>query len=144
MSTPRALADVSPGDVVPAITVTLTRADLVRYAGASGDFNPIHWSERTAVGVGLPGVIAHGMLTMALGARLLSAWCGDPARVTEYAVRFSRPVLVPDDDRGTDLEVAGTVKKVDAEAGTAEVWLTVTTGGQKVLGKSVATVALAR
>lgn len=136
------LSALSPGDAVPAITVTLTRADLVRYAGASGDLNPIHWSERTATGVGLPGVIAHGMLTMALGAKLLTAWCGDPGRVVDYAVRFSRPVVVPDDDRGTDLEVSGTVKKVDPEAGRAEVWLTVTSGGQKVLGKSVAQVVL--
>ena len=96
---------MNPGDQLPTQTYRVTRADLIRYAGASGDFNPIHWSERTAVGVGLPGVIAHGMLTMALGARLLTAWCGDPARVTAYAVRFSRPVQVPDDDRGTDLEV---------------------------------------
>lgn len=135
-------SSVAPGDTVPAITVTLTRADLVRYAGASGDLNPIHWNDRTAVRVGLPGVIVHGMLTMALGARLLTAWCGDPGRVVDYSVRFSRPVVVPDDDRGTDLEVAGTVKKVDPDSGQVEVWLTVTTAGQKVLGKSVARVAL--
>lgn len=141
MSTPT-LGGLTAGDAVPPITVTLTRADLVRYAGASGDLNPIHWSERTATGVGLPGVIAHGMLTMALGARLLSAWCGDPARVVDYSVRFSRPVVVPDDDRGTDLEVSATVKKLDAAAGRAEVWLTITAQGQKVLGKSVAQVAL--
>jgi acyl dehydratase len=141
VSTPT-LGGLSAGDAVPAITVTLTRADLVRYAGASGDLNPIHWSERTATGVGLPGVIAHGMLTMALGARLLTAWCGDPARVVDYSVRFSRPVVVPDDDRGTDLEVSGTVKKLDPDAGRAEVWLTITAQGQKVLGKSVAQVAL--
>ena len=134
------LSSLAVGDAVGPITVTLTRADLVRYAGASGDLNPIHWSERTARGVGLPDVIAQGMLTMALGGRLLTGWCGDPGRVSDYAVRFSRPVVVPDDDRGTDLEVSGTVKKLHEDE--AEVWLTVTSGGQKVLGKSVARVRL--
>ena len=133
-------SSVAVGDTVGPLAVTLTRADLVRYAGASGDLNPIHWSERTATGVGLPDVIAQGMLTMALGARLLTGWCGDPGSVTDYAVRFSRPVVVPDDDRGTDLEVSGTVKKLHDDG--VEVWLTVSTGGQKVLGKSVARVRL--
>ena len=89
--------------------------DLVRYAGASGDFNPIHWSERFAVGVGLPNVIAHGMLTMALAGRLVTAWVGDPAAVVGYAARFTRPVVVPDDDEGVALELTGTVKAVEAE-----------------------------
>ena len=78
----------------------MTRAELVRYAGASGDFNPIHWNQRFAVGVGLPDVIAHGMLTMALAGRLVTSWTGDPAAVVGYAARFTRPVVVPDTDDG--------------------------------------------
>ena len=97
------------------LSLRVTRADLVRYAGASGDFNPIHWNERFAVGVGLPNVIAHGMLTMALAGRLVTHWIGDPAAVVGYAARFTRPVVVPDDDEGVTLEVTGTVKAVDDE-----------------------------
>ena len=90
----------------------ITRADLVRYAGASGDFNPIHWSDRVATGVGLPGVIAHGMLTMALVGRAVTAWVGgDPGAIIDYQVRFTRPVVVPDDDDGAELTVSGVVKK---------------------------------
>ena len=83
----------------------VTRADLVRYAGASGDFNPIHWSDRVATAVGLPGVIAHGMFTMALAGRAVAGWAGDPAAVVEYGVRFTKPVVVPDDDTGAEVVV---------------------------------------
>ena len=107
--------DAAPGDALPPLVVRMTRLDLVKYAGASGDFNPIHWSERFAVGVGLPNVIAHGMLTMALAGRLVTAWIGDPAAVVGYSARFTRPVVVPDDDAGVELELTGTVKAVDAE-----------------------------
>jgi acyl dehydratase len=86
-------------------TFRVTRADLVRYAGASGDFNPIHWSERFATSVGLPGVIAHGMFTMALVGRAVTAWAGAPDAVVEFGVRFSRPVPVPDTDEGTEVVV---------------------------------------
>jgi acyl dehydratase len=110
----------------------ITRADLVRYAGASGDFNPIHWSDRVAESVGLPGVLAHGMYTMALAGRAVESWLPDGMRVDEFAVRFSRPVLVPDDDTGTVLGVAGLVK--DADADRIRIDLTVTCGGEKVLG----------
>ena len=81
------------GARLPARTFRVTRADLVRYAGASGDFNPIHWSDRAAATVGLPGVIAHGMLTMALVGRAVTGWAGDPAAVVDYNVRFTKPVL---------------------------------------------------
>src|ERR1700760_4485192 len=84
-----------------------TRSDLVRYAGASGDFNVIHWNERIAKAVGLPDVIAHGMLTMALAGRFLTEWAGDPAAVTEYGVRFSAPVVVPHDDQGAPVGGSG-------------------------------------
>src|SRR6202162_6278674 len=97
------------GTDLPAGRYQVTRADLVRYAGASGDFNVIHWNERVAKSVGLPDVIAHGMLTMALAGRLVTEWAGDPAAVTEYGVRFSAPVVVPDDDRGATVEVTGNV-----------------------------------
>jgi acyl dehydratase len=124
------------GAQLPVQTYRVTRADLVRYAGASGDFNPIHWNDRTATGVGLPGVIAHGMFTMALAGRALTTWSGDPAPVVEFGVRFTKPVVVPDDDIGAEVLVAGTVKSVDN--GVAQVDLTVTAAGEKVLAQAKA------
>src|SRR4051794_18896030 len=97
------------GDELPSRTYRVTRADLVRYAGASGDLNPIHWSDRVATRVGLPGVIAHGMYTMALVGRAVTDWAGDPAAVVDFGVRFTRPVPVPDDDRGAEVTVAAVV-----------------------------------
>ena len=120
-------------------TYRVTRADLVRYAGASGDFNPIHWSERVATKVGLPGVIAHGMFTMALVGRALTEWAGDPAAVIDFGVRFTRPVPVPDTDEGTELVVKGVVRQV-TEEGHAVVDVTATCHGEKVLGQARATV----
>jgi acyl dehydratase len=132
------------GDALPPLTVRVTRADLVRYAGASGDLNPIHWSERFAVGVGLPSVIAHGMLTMALAGRLVTAWVGDPAAVVGYAARFTRPVVVPDDDEGVMVDVTGTVKAVetDGAARVATVAITAAVDGKTVLGRATARVRL--
>ena len=133
----------APGDALPPLQVRVTRADLVRYAGASGDFNPIHWNERFAVGVGLPNVIAHGMLTMALAARLLTAWTGDPAAILAYGARFTRPVVVPDDDEGVLLDVTGTVKAVDDGpdgSRTATVSVTAAVDGKTVLGRVTAQV----
>ena len=118
---------------------TVTRADLVRYAGASGDFNPIHWSDRVATSVGLPGVIAHGMLTMALAARAVEDWAGGRDRVEEYSVRFTRPVVVPDDDRGVDIEVSGAVKEV-TDDGRTRIDVSCTCQGEKVLGMARALV----
>ena len=137
----RAAAGVSVGDEIGEHTFPVTRADLVRYAGASGDFNPIHWNERVATEVGLPGVIAHGMLTMALAARVVTAWAGDPAALVEYHVRFGRPVVVPDDDTGAELTVRGRVAAV-GEDGRVRVDLTVTSGGEKVLSLARAVVRL--
>jgi acyl dehydratase len=102
--------DVEVGTTLPAQTFQVTRANLVMYAGASGDFNIIHWNERTAKAVGLPDVIAHGMFTMAEAGRVVTDWVGDPGAVVEYGVRFSAPVPVPDDDTGTTLEVSGYVE----------------------------------
>jgi acyl dehydratase len=135
-------ADVAVGTELPERTHRVTRADLVRYAGASGDLNPIHWSDRVATSVGLPGVIAHGMLTMGLAARTVTDWAGDPGAVVEYQVRFGRPVVVPDDDTGAEVTVRGKVGAV-LDAGRVRVDLTVTSAGEKVLSLARATVALA-
>nr|WP_204264244.1 MaoC family dehydratase [Geodermatophilus normandii] len=134
--------DVAVGTELPEQTHRVTRADLVRYAGASGDLNPIHWSDRVATSVGLPGVIAHGMLTMGLAARTVTDWAGDPGAVVEYQVRFGRPVVVPDDDTGAEVTVRGKVGAV-LDGGRVRVDLTVTSGGEKVLSLARATVALA-
>jgi acyl dehydratase len=125
------------GQELPPQTYRVTRADLVRYAGASLDFNPIHYSDRVARSVGLPGVIAHGMYTMALAGRALTAWAGRADAVVEFGVRFARPVVVPDDDAGAEVVVGGVVRTVDA--GLAHVDLTVTSGGDKVLAQARAT-----
>jgi acyl dehydratase len=102
--------EVEVGTQLPAQTFQVQRANLVMYAGASGDFNIIHWNERVATSVGLPNVIAHGMFTMAEAGRVVTDWAGDPGAVVEYGVRFSAPVPVPDDDQGTTLEVSGWVE----------------------------------
>ena len=127
---------------LPVRTFRVTRADLVRYAGASGDFNPIHWSDRVATGVGLPGVIAHGMFTMALVGRAVTEWAGAPDAVVDYGVRFTRPVVVPDDDAGTEIEVSAVVKGV-TDDGLTRLDITATCRGEKVLAQARATVRLA-
>jgi acyl dehydratase len=119
----------------------VTRRDLVRYAGASGDFNVIHWNERIAKAVGLPDVIAHGMLTMALAGRFLSEWAGDPGAVAEFGVRFSAPVVVPDDDKGATVEVTGTVTG-KLEGNRVAVDVTARSDGTKVLTRARAVVRL--
>lgn len=135
------LADLTVGDVVGTRTVEADRARLVRYAGASGDFNPIHWNDAFAAEVGLPGVIAHGMFTMGAAVALVEDWAGDPGAVVDYQTRFTRPVPVPNPGVAT-LEVTGTVGAIDAEAGTVRVDLTVTFEGARVLGKTQAVVRL--
>jgi acyl dehydratase len=130
------------GQALEPRTFPLRRVDLVRYAGASGDFNVIHWNERVARSVGLPDVIAHGMLTMATAARLVTDWAGDPAAVVEYGVRFTKPVPVPDDDTGAVLEVTAVIAARDEERRTVRVDLTATSGGDKVLGRAQAVVRL--
>ena len=138
---PLAAERFAVGTVLPAATFPITRKDLVRYAGASGDFNDIHWNGRFAVEVGLPDVIAHGMYTMAVAGRVLTDWVGDPAAVEEYFVRFAKPVVVPDDGVGALLEVVGKVAKVLDEEH-VQVDLTVSSAGQKVLGKASAVVRI--
>lgn len=133
--------EVVVGMVLPPLSVTVSRADLVRYAGASGDFNPIHWNPTVATDVGLPDVIAHGMFTMALAGRLVTDWCGDPGAIRDYGVTFTRPVVVSD-DAGAAVEVSGSVKAMDSQARTATVSVVVVSGGQRVFVKSTAVVAL--
>jgi acyl dehydratase len=133
--------DVEVGTELPAQTFPVQRINLVMYAGASGDFNPIHWNERFATSVGLPDVIAHGMFTMAQACRVVTDWVGDPGAVEEYGVRFTRPVVVPDDGEGATLEVSGTVKeKLDSKR--VAVDLSVRVDGQTVLAKARALVRL--
>jgi acyl dehydratase len=134
--------EVSVGTDIPAREFQLKRENLVRYAGASGDFNIIHWNERVAKSVGLPNVIAHGMLTMATAGRVVTDWVGDPGKVVSYGVRFSRPVVVEDDDHGATLTVSGVVEEKNDD-GTVVVGLTATVGGDKVLMGAKATVRLA-
>ncbi|HSE56168.1 MAG TPA: MaoC family dehydratase [Nocardioidaceae bacterium] len=140
MSAPR-FDEVEVGTELPELRLRVRRADLVRYAGASGDFNPIHWNDRTARAVGLPGVIAHGMLTMALAGRAVTEWVGDPGRVQEYGVRFTKPVVVPDDDTGAELVVTGKVSE-RLDGARVRVELTVRSGDAKVLGAARAVVRL--
>ncbi|MFC0600582.1 MaoC family dehydratase [Streptomyces palmae] len=135
--------EVEVGTELPAQTFTVNRATLVAYAGASGDFNPIHWNEKFAKEVGLPDVIAHGMWTMASAIRVVTDWAGDPAAVVNYGVRFTKPVVVPNDDKGAVIEVSAKVAaKLDDEARTVRVDLTVENEGRKVLGMARAVVRL--
>lgn len=141
MNAAPALDTLSVGDVVAGGSFPLTRDSLVRYAGASGDFNPIHYRDDVAVSVGLPGVLAHGMLTMGLAVQPVVDWAGDPARIVDYQVRFTRPVLV-DPVEGAIVTVVARVGALDTEAGIARIDLTVTFDGQTVLGKAQARVRL--
>ena len=119
------IATLAVGDVIATRTVTFDRADLVRYAGASGDFNPIHWNDKVAEGAGLPGVIAHGMLTMGTVVGLVADWAGDPGAVVDYQTRFTKPVEVPNPGAAS-IEVTGTIGVIDTAAGTVRVDLAVT------------------
>jgi acyl dehydratase len=131
---------ITTGDALPRYEFRVERLDLVRYAGASGDFNPIHWSDAAARAAGLPDVIAHGMLTMAKSTNGVVAWVGDPAAVVEYGVRFVRPIVVPVDGSDT-VTVEGTItEKLDGRR--ARVELTVSSEGQPVLGRAEVIVQL--
>ncbi|MFD1716505.1 MaoC family dehydratase [Georgenia deserti] len=136
-----ALTELEPGQEVLRRTYAIDRGRLVRYAGASGDFNPIHYSDRVATEAGLPGVIAHGMLTMGLAGSAVVDWAGDPAAVAEYGVRFTRPVVVPDPGEA-EIEVVGTVGSVDLAASSVRVDLKVTCDGTTVLTKAQAVIRL--
>lgn len=139
----RGFAEVAVGEELPPQVVVLHRVDLIRYAGASGDFNIIHWNERVARSVGLPDVIAHGMLTMGVAGRFVTDWAGDPGALVEYGTKFTKPVPVPDDELGTTVKLSGVVTALDSGTRTARIDLTVTCGGAKALGKAHARVTLA-
>lgn len=134
------MSAVKVGTVLPPLTVHFNRADLVRYAGASTDFNPIHYSERFAAQVGLPGVVAHGLLTMGSGLRVVTDWVGDPTKVLSYAARFTKPVVVPDDDLGAEVVFSAEVTAVEGTVAT--VAIEAVCEGQKVLGAARAQVEL--
>jgi len=134
-------ADVQPGTELEPKNYRITRLDLVKYAGASGDFNVIHWNERSARSVGLPDVIAHGMFTMAQAGRFASEWAGDPGAIAEFGVRFSSPVVVPDDDRGATIELSGTVEE-KLNGNKVVLALVARSGGSKVLTRARAVVVL--
>ena len=134
-------ADVTAGAELPAVSYPVTRLSLVKYCGASGDFNVIHWNERIARSVGLPNVIAHGMFTMAQAGRYVTDWAGDAGALVEFGVRFSAMVVVPDDDTGATIEVSGTVEeKLDGNL--VAVALTARSGDAKVLTRARAVVRL--
>ena len=141
VTSPVSYADVVPGTELPAVTYPVTRLSLVKYCGASGDFNVIHWNERVARSVGLPDVIAHGMFTMAQAGRYVTDWAGDAGALAEFGVRFSAPVVVPDDDGGATIEVSGTVEdKLDGNR--VVLGLTARSGEAKVLTRARAVVRL--
>jgi acyl dehydratase len=134
-------AALEAGTELPAASFPVTRLSLIKYCGASGDFNVIHWNERIARSVGLPDVIAHGMFTMAQAGRFVTDWAGPGAVVTEFGVRFAAPVVVPDDDTGTTIEVSGTVEEKLGD-GRVALALTARSGGAKVLSRVRAVVQL--
>ena len=133
---------LATGDVVAERSFPLTRDSLVRYAGASGDFNPIHYRDDVAAQVGLPGVRAHGMLTMGFAVQPVVDWVGDPGRIADYQVRFTRPVVV-DPEAGAVVSVVAKVGQLDVEARVARIDLTVKVGDETVLGKAQVRVVLA-
>ncbi len=141
MASTVAYDEVEVGTPLPQQSFGVQRGNLVMYAGASGDFNVIHWNERLAKAVGLPDVIAHGMFTMAEAARVVTDWIGDPGALLEFGVRFSSPVVVPDDDRGAEIVVGGTVTE-KLEGNRAVVTLDARVGETKVLNAARATVQL--
>ena len=140
MDSAHELGELEVGTVVTERDLTLTRDSLVRYAGASGDFNPIHYRDDVAAAVGLPGVLAHGMLTMGAAVQPVVDWAG-PSRILDYQVRFTRPVVV-DPETGAQLHVVATVGRVDEAS--ARIDLTVTVDGKTVLGKAQVVVATGR
>ena len=139
----REFSSVKVGDELPERVVNLTRADLINYAGVSGDLNPIHWDDEIAKQVGLDTAIAHGMLTMGLGGGFVTSWVGDPGAVTEYNVRLTAIVPVPNDGIGAEIVFSGRVKSADPETKSVTLALTATTGGKKIFGRAVATAKLA-
>ena len=141
VSSPARYEDVTAGTALPAVTYPVTRLSLIKYCGVSGDFNVIHWNERIARSVGLPNVIAHGMFTMAQAGQYVTDWAGDAGALVEFGVRFSAPVVVPDDEAGATIEVSGTIEdKLDGNR--VVLGLTARSGEEKVLTRARAVVRL--
>ena len=115
----------------------------MNYAGVSGDLNPIHWDDEMAKVVGLDTAIAHGMLTMGLGGGYVTSWIGDPGAVTEYNVRFTAVVPVPNDGKGAEIVFTGRVKSLDPDSKSVTIAITATTGGKKIFGRAIASATLA-
>ena len=141
MTSAISLANVEVGQELPPLTMTFTRAGLVAYAQASGDMNPIHQDEEVAKSVGLPDVIAHGMLTMGRAIKVVTDWVADPACVIDYSVRMTRPVVVPDTAAGVEVVFGGKVAAINDD-GTIRIDLTATFYEQTVLGQARAIVRL--
>ncbi|WP_024796078.1 (3R)-hydroxyacyl-ACP dehydratase subunit HadB [Tomitella biformata] len=142
--TRRAFDSVSVGDLLPAAIVPLERFELIRYAGVSGDLNPIHWDDSIAHQIGLDGAVAHGMLTMGIGGGFINEWVDDPSAMLEINVRFTSPVYVPAQlDGPAEIEFEGRVKSLDAEAKTAVIAIVARSQGKKIFGRATATVQLA-
>ena len=141
MSEQLTYSEVEPGAELPEASYPVSRLSLVKYCGASGDFNVIHWNERIAKSVGLPDVIAHGMFTMAQAGRYVTDWAGPQAIITEFGVRFSSMVVVPDDDRGASIEVSGQVEE-KLHGNRVALALTARSNGTKVLTRARAVVRL--
>ena len=131
----------STGEPIPSRELRITREDLRRYAEASGDHNPIHLHDEAARALGLPGVVAHGMLTSALAIGVVAEWAGGADRVLATSIRFAGPVVVPADEPAV-LAVSGTVRRVAEDGSSADVALAVTCGGAKVFGKAIVMVSL--
>ncbi len=142
MSASPDLSALSVGDEVARTEHLITRDSLVRYAGASGDFNPIHYRDDVAEFVGLPGVLAHGMLTMGVAVQSVVDWAGNPARIVDYQVRFTRPVVVNRND-GATLSIVAKAAVVEPEERRVRVDVVATVQGQTVLGKAQAWVSFA-
>jgi len=137
------ISEVSVGMELPALDLAFTRADLVAYASASGDQNPIHQDEEFAKSVGLPDVIAHGMLTMGRAIQVVTNWVGDPTAVIDYSVRMTRPVVVPNTAEGSVVSFTGKVAQINDD-GTVQIDLGAVSGETKVLGLAKATVRIAQ
>ncbi|MCX5044122.1 fused (3R)-hydroxyacyl-ACP dehydratase subunits HadA/HadB [Aldersonia sp. NBC_00410] len=135
----RSFDDLTVGDVLPTQNARLSRGDLVNYAGVAGDVNPIHWNEEIARLAGLPNVIAHGMLTMGLGAGFVSSWSGDPGAVTRYAVRLSQPAIVSAAEGG-DIEYSGRIKSLDPESRSGVIIVVAKSGSRKIFGLATMTI----
>lgn len=136
----RTFGEIAAGEELPEKAVKLTRSDLVQYAGVSGDPNPIHWDDSVAQAIGLPTAVAHGMLTMGIGAGYVTEWVGDPGAVVEYNVRFTSPVFVPNDGVGAEILLTGKVRSVDDDTQTAVIAIVAKVDEKKIFGRATATV----